>query len=138
MRNIAKRLMAHEANEEETSATKNPAIFPVFEKLSPHLATLMGTAGFRGLLVRSITLTGEEIRWVRALHVASNGSLTGFEELPAQLAPKLFFEGKTVLLAQLLGLLVVFMGEDLTLRLLGRVWPKLPLGDLDFGKGDLK
>jgi hypothetical protein len=106
------------------------------EKLSPHLATLMGNAGFRGLLVRSLALANEEVRWLRAVHVTSNGSLTGLQELQAQLAPKLFFEGRIVLLAQLLGLLAAFIGEDLVLRLLRRAWPKLPLGDLDFGKGD--
>ena len=41
-----------------------------------------------------------------------------------------------VLVAQLLGLLVAFIGETLTLRLVREVWPKLPLNDLDFGRGD--
>jgi hypothetical protein len=45
------------------------------------------------------------------------------------------FEGRVVLLAQLLGLLVAFIGEDLTLRLVREVWPKLSLNNLDFGKG---
>jgi hypothetical protein len=35
----------------------------------------------------------------------------------------------------LLGLLVAFIGEDLTLRLVREVWPKLSLNNLDFGKG---
>jgi hypothetical protein len=38
-----------------------------------------------------------------------------------------------VLLAQLLGLLVAFIGKNLTLRLVGEVWPKAALDDLDFG-----
>jgi hypothetical protein len=37
-----------------------------------------------------------------------------------------------VLLAQLLGLLVAFIGENLTLRLMREVWPKVPLNELDF------
>jgi len=37
------------------------------------------------------------------------------------------------LLAQLLGLLVTFIGEALTVRLVREVWPKVPLDDLDFG-----
>jgi len=96
----------------------------------------MGSAGFRGLLVRALARASEEVRWLRAVHVRSDGSLTGLQELQAQLAPKLFFEGRTALLAQLLGLLVAFIGEDLTLRLVGGVWPGLSLSDLDFGKGD--
>jgi len=48
------------------------------------------------------------------------------------------FEGRVVLLAQLLGLLVAFIGEDLTLRLVREVWPKLSINDVNFGKGDEK
>jgi hypothetical protein len=58
------------------------------------------------------------------------------DELGAQVDPDKIFEGRVVLLAQLLGLLVAFIGEDLTLRLVREVWPKLPLNNLDFGKGD--
>ena len=128
--------MAHEKSANESSEINNVAIFPVFTKLSPHLLTLMGNAGFRGFVTRSLALANEEVRWLRAVHVKSDGSLTGLDELQAQLAPEQFLEGRTVLLAQLLGLLVAFIGEDLTLRMVSTVWPKLPLSDLDFGKGD--
>jgi len=136
MRNVAKRLMAHETRENHSSETQNPAVFPVFDKLRPQLATLMGNAGFRGLLSRALALANEEVRWLRAVHVISDGSLTGLQELQAQLTPEQFFEGRTVLLAQLLGLLVAFIGENLTVRLVREVWPNLSLSDLDFGKGD--
>jgi hypothetical protein len=42
------------------------------------------------------------------------------------------------LLAQFLDLLVVLIGENLTLRLVGEIWPKLSLVDLGFGKGNKK
>jgi circadian clock protein KaiC len=45
------------------------------------------------------------------------------------------FVGGVALLAQLLGLLVAFIGENLTLRLVREVWPKAPLNDLDLVKG---
>ena len=135
MRNIAKRLMAHEANEEEASEPKNPAIFPVLEKLKPHLVTLMGKAGYRGFVTRSLALANDEVRWLRAVHVKSDGSLTGLDELEAQLPAEQFFEGRTVMLAQLLGLLVAFIGEDLTVRMLSAAWPKLSFSGLDFSKG---
>ena len=59
-----------------------------------------------------------------------------WRNLHAQLDPDEFSEGGVVLLAQLLGLLVAFIGENLTLRLVREVWPKVPLDDLDFGNGD--
>ena len=38
-----------------------------------------------------------------------------------------------MLLAQLLGLLVAFVGKNLTLRLVREVWPNSKLDGLDFG-----
>jgi hypothetical protein len=136
MRNIAKRLMAYETSGNKSSETKTPAVFHVCEKLRPHLATLMGKAGFRALLSRALALANTKVPWLRAVHVKSDGSLEGLDELHAQIAPDEFFEGSVVLQAQLLGLLVAFIGEDLTLRLVREVWPKLSLSDSDVGKGD--
>jgi hypothetical protein len=52
--------------------------------------------------------------------------------------PAEIFDGRVVLLAQLLGLLVAFIGERLTLSLVREIWPRIPLNDLDFGNGDKK
>jgi hypothetical protein len=60
------------------------------------------------------------------------------DKLGAQVDPEEIFEGCVVLLAQLLGLLAAFIGENLTLHLVREVWPKLSLKDLDFGKRDKK
>jgi hypothetical protein len=133
MRIVARRLMAHEDSGNEPSRTSNP--LPVIEKLRPALATLTGQTGLRGLLSRSLAAAGEEVRWLRAVHVKSDGSLTGLQELQATLAPDLFMEGRAVLLAQLLGSLVGLIGERLTVGLLRDVWPKLPLKVLDLGEG---
>jgi hypothetical protein len=135
MRNFAKRLVADEARENKPSAAKTPADFRVCEKLRPNLATFMGNAGFRALLSRALALAKTEVPWLRAVHVKANGALEGVEELHARLDQDEFFEGRVVLLAQLLGLLVAFIGEHLTLRLVREVWPKALLDDLDFGNG---
>ena len=42
-------------------------------------------------------------------------------------------EGEAVLVAQLIGLLVTFIGEALTLHLLHEAWPQAPLGGLYSG-----
>ena len=94
----------------------------------------MGRIGFTALLSRALSLASAEVPWLRAAHVDSDGSLQGLNELEAQPDPEEIFEGSVVLLAQLLGLLAVFIGENLTLRLMRELWPKLPLNDLDFGK----
>ena len=128
MRDFAERLIAYE--------TKPPAVFLVGEKLRPHLATLMGNVGFRALLSRALALANAEVPWLGAVHVNADGSFEGLDKLGAQVDPDEIFEGCVVLLAQLLGLLVAFIGEDLTLRLVREVWPKLSLNDLDLGTGD--
>jgi hypothetical protein len=136
MRDFAERLIAYETRGNKASGTKIPAALHVSEKLRPHLATYMGNAGFRSLLSRSLALANAEVPWLRAVHVKADGSLEGLEALEAQVAPEEIFEGGVVLLAHLLGLLVAFIGEDLTLRLAREIWPKPTLDDLDFGKGD--
>jgi len=134
MRDFAERLIAYETRGNKSSETKTPAACLVSEKLRPHLATLMGNLGFRALLSRALALANAEVPWLRAVHVNADGSLEGLDELGAQVDPDEIFEGCVVLLAQLLGLLVAFIGENLTLRLVREVWPKLSLDDLGFGK----
>ena len=111
---------------------KAPVAFHCCEKLRPRLATLMRDAGFRALLSRA--LASSEVRWLHGVYVKADGSLEELEELHVQLAPDECSEARVVLLAQLLGSLVAFIGEDVTLRLVREVWPNNPINDLDFGK----
>jgi hypothetical protein len=137
MRNFAKRLIAYETRENKSSETKNPAAFLVDEKLSACLATLLGNVGFHALLSRALALTNAEGPWLRAVYVKADGSFEGLDELGAQVDADEIFDGRVVLLAQFFGLLVAFIGEELTLRLAREIWPKLSL-NLDFGKGNKK
>ena len=134
MRDFAERLIAYEMRENVSSETKTSEAWPVSEKLRRHLAILMGAVGFHALLSRALMLASAEIPWLRAMHVKADGSLEGSSELGAQASPDAIFEGRVVLLTQLLGLLVAFIGEDLTLRLVREVWPKKPLDNFDFGR----
>jgi hypothetical protein len=135
MRHFAKRLTAYERRASEPSDSKSPPAFLVCEKLRVHLATLMGAAGFRELLSCALPRAKAEIPWLGAVQVKTDGSLEGLEELNAKRNPEELFEGGVVLVAQLLGLLVAFIGETLTLRFVREVWPEIPLDDLDFGRG---
>ena len=131
MRDIAERLIAYEATENKSSGTKPAASFPVCEKLRPHLATLMGSTGFRALLLRALARAEEEVPSLRAVQVDANGSLAGFDKLEMQAAPDKLAMARVVLVAQLLGLLAAFIGEDLTLRIVRDVWPQLARKDLE-------
>jgi hypothetical protein len=138
MRDLSQCLIAYETRGNKSSETKSPAACLVGEKLRPHLAALLGNVGFRALLSRALALANTDIPWLRAVHVKADGSFEGLDELEAQVDPEEIFEGCVVLLAQLLGLLAAFIGENLTLHLVREVWPKLSLKDLDFGKRDKK
>jgi hypothetical protein len=132
MRGIAERLIQYE------TARNDTATFQVTERLRPHLATLMGNGGFRALLARALALASAEVSWLRAVQLNADGMLEGLEPLHAQLKPAEFREGRVVLLAQLLGLLVAFIGPGLTSRLVGEIWPQLSADKVDFGNGDKK
>ena len=134
MRSFAKRLIASEALSNTSCAAQTAAAFPVIDKLRPQLATLMGNGGVRALLSRALLLAAAEVSWLRAVQVNADGGLEGFEALGLQLDPSEFVEGRVVLLAQLLGLLVALIGPSLTLRLTAEIWPQIPLNEQDFGR----
>jgi hypothetical protein len=135
IRNLAKRLADIESEGKKSSEARTLGAFHACEKLRPSLASLMGNGGFRALFSRALALAGAEIPWLRVANVKADGYLEGLEELDAKANPEKIFEGGVVLLAQLLGLLVAFIGESLTLRLVREVWPEVSVSDLNSGKG---
>ncbi len=134
MRDFAERLIAHGTEENKSSGTRSPADFLVWEKLRPHLAMLMGNVGVYSLISRALAVSRCGVASLNAVQVKVDGSLEGLDELDVQSDPEQFAEGRLVLVTQLLGLLVAFIGEELTLRLVREAWPKLSLNDLDLKK----
>jgi hypothetical protein len=130
LRIYAERLIADETGRNTSSRPNPTAAFVVIQKLSLQLGALMGAAGFRALLSRALVLANAEVAWLGELHVREDGSFEGLNELEAQANPGEIAAGGIVLLARLLGLLVTFIGEDLTLRLLSNV------NDLELGPED--
>src|ERR1035437_8110164 len=93
MQDFSQRLIAYETMGNKSSGTPAPAAFHVFEKLRPHLATLMGNTGFHALLSRALAVANAEDPSLRAVHVQADGSLEGLEELQAQVDPEEMAEG---------------------------------------------
>ena len=135
MRDFARRLIAHDAREAGAPGAPQGAL-PVLEKLRPHLTTLLGNGGYRALVLRSLALATAEIPSLQAARVAADGRLEGFDGLEAGLDPEGAAEGQVIVVARLIGLLVAFIGEKLTLQLVREVWPKLSIKELNFKKGD--
>ena len=131
MRHLAERLIAHETTENNPSATKTKAMFPVSEKLRASLVALVGTTGFAALLSRALVLASVEVAWLRAVHVKADGALEGLE---GQVDPEKLAQGQVVLFTELLELLEAFIGENLTMQIVRDIWPKLFPNDA--GRGD--
>jgi hypothetical protein len=136
MRDLAERLIAYETTGNKSSGTNTPAAFPVCEKLHPHLASLMGNTGFRVLLARALVLAQAEHPPLRTVQVKADGALAEVDNIEARVDAKALAEGSIVLVAQLLGLLVAFIGENLTLGLVREVWPNLFTSNLKFASDD--
>jgi len=125
-RRLAQRLLAYEAVAGENSEPAESAAFRVCTKLRRPLITLAGVAGFRSLLSRALTLARAEAPSLSAVQVAADGSLKGLDELEPQIDidKEQARDRGTILIAQLIGLLLTFIGEGLTLRLVQDVWPE--------------
>jgi hypothetical protein len=123
-RDLALRLLAYEDAAGESSEPAESSAFRVCERLRQPLITLAGVAGFRSLLSRALTLARAEAPSLSAVQVAADGSLKGLDELASQTDKEQARDGGAILIAQLIGLLLTFIGEGLTLRLVQDVWPK--------------
>jgi hypothetical protein len=123
-RHLAQRLLTCEAVAGQNSEPAESAAFRVCAKLRPPLITLAGVAGFRSLLSRALGLARAEAPSLSAVQVATDGSLKGLDELASRIDKEQAMDGGAILIAQLIGLLVTFIGEGLTLRLVQDVWPE--------------
>jgi hypothetical protein len=121
---LAQRLLIYEGVAGKNSETTESAAFRVFAKLRRPLITLAGVAGFRSLLSRALTLARAEAPSLSAVQIAADGSLQGLDELEPQINKDQAREGGTILITQLIGLLLTFIGEGLTLSMVQAVWPE--------------
>jgi hypothetical protein len=123
-RHLAQRLLTYEAVADKNSEPAESAVFRVCDRLRQPLITLAGVAGFRSLLSRALTLARAEAPSLSAVEVAADGSLKGQDEFASQSNKEQARDGGVILIAQLIGLLLTFIGEGLTLRLVQDVWPE--------------
>ncbi len=120
---LTQRVIAYEGSEAHTDTS---AGFRACDKLRRPLSTLLGTLGYRALVLRALTLARRESSQLESVRVKEDGSLDKIEPTSAVAG--------TVLTEQLIGLLLSFVGEAITLRLLHDVWPDL--GDLNTTQGE--
>jgi hypothetical protein len=130
---LARWLLACEDAPGTPPGQKSTGAFSVCGKLRQHLSVLAGVAGFRSLLSRALALAKVEVPWLDAVRIREDGSLDWPGADESQQDAEETAEGEVALVAQLLGLLVSFIGEALTLHLVREVWPEAPFGGTDEG-----
>ena len=97
----------------------------------------MGVAGFQSLAFRALAQAKSEAPGLWAVQVAEDGSLQGLGEFDPQVGidENRTGEDGVILLARLLNLLRIFVGEALTLSLLRSAWPGEAFDDRNSAHG---
>lgn len=137
VRDLAHRLLTYEAGAGKASDPLEPPAIRVYEKLRQSLGEFVGVAGFYSLATRALTLSRPEAPSLSAVRVAADGSIQGLGEIDTQIDMNKdpAGEGGIILIARLLGLLRIFLGEALTLSLLRNVWPREAFDDHNSVRG---
>ena len=133
IRDFARRLIALEAARDEP-----PAAGPVrvCEGLRRPLAKLAGDAGFRSLLSRAVAVARAEDPALAAVRVGADGTVEGLDDPAADPDAGAVDDPGVAVVAHLVGLLVTFIGEPLTLQLVRDAWPDQTWTGVTAGRGD--
>lgn len=122
MRRLARRLLVVEAARRSGADARNHEAVRVCDKLRISLTRFAGADGFAALLRRTLVLARAEVASLSRISIKPDCSMEGLEELVAD-EPDGGVEAAAALTANLLGLLVTFIGEPLTMRLVREAWP---------------
>jgi hypothetical protein len=117
-RDLARSLIASEADASTTSLHTEPATVRVYEKLRRQLGAPVGVDGFQALASRALALAKSQSPRLSTVQVTANGGLRGLGEVESQTDAEEGGEAGIILISQLLGLFLTFLGEATTLRLI--------------------
>jgi hypothetical protein len=96
-------------------------------RLYAQLERLIAATGFHALLGRALSLASAEFVWLKGVRVAEGRacSFVGLRDAVEGRSVSEVGEAFVAIVANVLWLLVTFIGEDLTLRLVREEWPEL-------------
>ena len=126
IRSLARRLLAMEAASPGGTDARAHEAVRVFEKLRISLTRFAGADGFAALLRRTLAVAQTEAPSLHRITFKPDYSIDGLEALAAEDADG-GVEAAAALTAHLLELLITFIGEPLTLRLIRDAWPDASL-----------
>ena len=140
-RELARRLLIYEAGAGDSHEPGSSPTLRAYEKLRRSLSVFAGVAGFQSLASRALALAKSEDPVFSEARVTEDGTLQGLGEIDRQTdfekqaGGDSAGEAGTILIARLLGLLHIFLGEALTASVLRVTWPGAVLGDRNSEKG---
>ena len=115
---LARSLVARETDPNTSSRHTEAATVRVYERLRRQLGAPVGVDGFQALASRALALAKAESPRLSGVQVTANGGLRGLDAVESQTDVDEAGEAGILLIAQLLGLFLTFLGEATTLRLL--------------------
>ena len=122
---LARQLLLQESGGHRESVALAEALERVCQRLHQRMVGLIGRAGFAALFTRALHLA-------REAHPALTGvafddqaevCLRGTHEFAAARQPSEVSDAMGTILAQFVGLLITFIGEELSMRLIREIWP---------------
>ena len=129
-RHVALWVLRQESNGADGADCSQAAVERSCQKLCTRLARLVTAAGSQALVARAIHLAATDAPFLSGLRagVVPAACLEGVHEATRGVSPELAQTGLVSVMAHLLGLLVTFIGPDVTARIVGDVWPDPPFG----------
>jgi hypothetical protein len=145
-RDLAHRLIECEAGANKSAEPRKSTTLRVYEKLRDGLSEFAGVAGFESIASRALALARTEAPSLNAVRVSSDGKLEGLGQCLGKFEHQIDIdkdragksqagEGEIILVARILGLLLLFLGEAIVLGLLQVTWPGAAFDDRNSENG---
>lgn len=128
-RALARRVLEIEADRELPQESGVDYLDRACEQLRSQMSQVVGALGYSTLLAHALVLAKQEDPVVEQLSMDQSGALEWGNQ------PELSSRARAteILLTKLIQLLITFLGETVTLRLLQNVWPELSIVDSNPG-----
>lgn len=133
---LARRLVKYEAGGSLNSATAAVAVETACGRLQVDLTGTFGSGGVTALLGRALSLARREHPLLAEVTVdpASTACFTGLDSALAAGSDEEATAAATSILAHLLGLLVVLVGEELCMQPVRKLWPHVASSIREIGE----
>jgi hypothetical protein len=122
---LARQLLLQEAGGQSAPPALAEALERVCQRLHQRMVGLIGRAGFAALFTRALHLAREAHPALAgvAFDDQAEACLRGTHEFAEAREPSEVGDALVAILAHFIGLLITFIGEELSMRLIREIWP---------------